>query len=164
MNLYQLTSEIQALEAILDEVGDQADDSIIEALGGLKDLQQSKIDGLHRWCRNLKAEAEAYRAEAERLKEQQQAREAKIARLKGYLFQAVQLMGGKVDTTVGGLKIADNGGKQALIVPDAIEDVPGEYVKHVPTIDKEAVRKALESGIEVANCALAPRGKSLRGL
>jgi hypothetical protein len=67
----------------------------------------------------------------------------------------------KIDTPRFKLSVAGVGGKQSLEVddPSALDPI---FVRIVREPDKDAIRSALDSGIEIAGCRLLPRGTSLR--
>lgn len=184
MKLYKIADEILALEAIIDEAGDQADESLHAALDALGMDAQAKVDNLHKWVRELTATADAFKAESDRLKALAQSKYNKVENIKRYIFAMVQLLGGKVETTIGPVRVQANGGKQPLILPDDLGAVPDEYRIPTFTVDKEKLRADIEAAQALMNAndeqgqqaagfiqeledrgiVLAERGKSLRGI
>lgn len=182
MKLYEILEEIESLDSIIDDGMD--DESIHAALDALQVDARAKIDGLHKWVKNLDAEALAFAKEAARLAELAKYRNNKIARIKDYISSCVTVLGGKVDTSIGTLRIQQNGGKQPLSLPDSIQDVPPAYIIQDPKVDTAKLRADIEAaealhnadneqGQDAANflqdmaqrgIMLLPRGKSLRGL
>lgn len=184
MKLYQIAEEILALEAIIDDAGDQADESLHAALDSLGMDAQAKVDNLHKWHRQLSAEAYIFEEEADRLQSIANAKYKKAESIKRYVFAMVQILGGKVETTIGPVRIQSNGGRQPLILTDDIGVVPPEYIIQEPKVDKDKLRADIEAaqalmnandeqGQDAANflqeleqrgIVLAERGKSLRGI
>lgn len=184
MKLYEIADEILALEAIIDEAGDHADESLHAALDALGMDAQSKVDNLHKWVRELTATADAFKSESDRLKALAQSKYNKADSIKRYIFAMVQILGGKVETTIGPVRIQANGGKQTLILPDDIGAVPPEYIIQEPKVDKDKLRADIEAAqalmnsndeqgqqaagflqdLEDRGIVLAERGKSLRGI
>lgn len=184
MKLYEIADEILALEAIIDEAGDQADESLRAALDSLGMDAQKKVDNLHKWIRELTATAGAFKAESDRLAALAKSKYNKVESIKRYIFAMVQILGGKVETTIGPVRIQTNGGKQPLILPDDLGAIPDEYRVPTFTVDKDKLRADIEAAQALANAndeqgqqalgflqeleergiILAERGKSLRGI
>ena len=162
VNIYELTEEIAELDAILEEAGDDADDAIREALEGLQLELSAKIDGLHKYYRNLVARRDGFDAEAKRLKALSDVNAKKAERIKMYLRIVVELQGGKANTEIGALSVVNAGGKQSLIIGD---DLPDQWTKEVVTVkpDTDRIREYLENGGEISGAFIAPRGRTLRG-
>ena len=80
MNLYEIESAI--LECVDTETGDIID---IERLEALELERDTKISNIGCWIKDLKAEAEAIKAEKQNLDKRQKAAENKAEQLKRYL-------------------------------------------------------------------------------
>lgn len=165
MNLYEITNELQAvIDGILDGGIDspEAQAALDEHLAGLDAVLDEKAESYASVIRSYEARAEARAAEAKRIRELANADANVAQRLKDRLKQAMETTGRlRIDTTRFRLTIANNGGKQPMLIEDQAK-VPQEFIVAVPEVDKDAVRAALEAGREVPGCTLAPRGTSLR--
>ena len=84
MTIYEIDSAILAL---VNEDGEITD---IEALDALQMERDKKVESVACWIKDLKAEAEAIRAEELALADRRHKLEANIERLKGYLAYALQ--------------------------------------------------------------------------
>ena len=105
--------------------------------------------------RELKAEADAIKAEEERLAKRRKALENKSERLKNYMMPALEAMGGKVKGVMASVRI---GKSQAVTVfePDALPDAFKRVVTKVDP-DKVALKKALKAGEDIPGAALEDR-------
>lgn len=165
MNLYQITSELQAvIDGILEGGIDspEAQQALDEHLAGLDEALDQKAEDYAAVIMSLQARSDARAAEAKRIRELANADATVAQRLKERLKQAMETTGRvRIDTTRFRLTVANNGGKQPMLIEDA-SAVPAEFIVQVPEVDKDAVRAALEAGRPVPGCTLAPRGTSLR--
>jgi len=165
VNLYEITNELQAvLDGILEGGIDspEAQQALDEHLAGLDEALDQKAEDYAAVIRSFEARAEARAAEAKRIRELANADATVAQRLKDRLKQAMETTGRlRIDTTRFRLTVANNGGKQPMLIEDA-SAVPAEFIVQIPEVDKDAVRAALEAGRAVPGCTLAPRGTSLR--
>lgn len=149
MKLYELRQEYQALAAAAEAAGDdpellQAYEDTLSSLGG--DI----VDKVHACCivvRGLEAEAEAIKAEEERLYKRRKAAENSADRLRAYMTVELATIGMlTVRTQLFSVTLATN--KAKLVVTDETALPPGLW-KSVPKLDSEAVRAAIERGDKV---------------
>jgi hypothetical protein len=106
--------------------------------------------------------AEARSKEASRIRALAAADDALATRLKEGLKAAMEQTGKlKLETPRFKLSVAGNGGKQSLEIDDPSALDPA-FQRIVREPDKDVIRSALDSGIEIAGCRLLPRGTSLR--
>lgn len=165
MNLYQITSELQAvIDGILEGGIDspEAQQALDEHLAGLDEALDQKCEDYAAVIMSLQARSDARAAEAKRIRELANADATVAQRLKERLKQAMEATGRvRIDTTRFRLTVANNGGKQPMLIEDQ-SAIPTEFIVQVPEVDKDAVRAALEAGRAVPGCTLVPRGTSLR--
>jgi hypothetical protein len=165
MSLYAITSEMQGiLDAVLDGGIDsvEAQSALNEYLADLDTALESKAERYAGFITELSMRAESRSKEATRIRALAAADDALATRLKEGLKAAMQTTGKlKIDTPRFKLSVAGVGGKQSLEVddPSALDPI---FVRIVREPDKDAIRSALDSGIEIAGCRLLPRGTSLR--
>lgn len=153
-----------ALEAYFDQVGERLND---------------KLDGYCNLIKSAEAKAKIREDEAKRLKGLADTDRNFAQRLKDRLKYWLEVTGNtKVETPYHKIAVQANGGAVPLIWiasgldgepvevrdpgPDWVNTLPQEYVKQVPTIDNEAIRKSLESGEELPFAKLGDRGFHLR--
>lgn len=89
MKLYEIDVEIeQAINAMLDSVNEETgevDSAAVESLTQLQAERERKIENIACYIKNLKADADAYKAEIDSLNKRKKAAENKAARLQSYL-------------------------------------------------------------------------------
>ena len=150
--LYEIVAELQDFvtqnEGLEDE---QAWKDTFEALQGELD------DKVGQWCRcikNLEGERDAKKAEAERLQNGVKALNNNIDRMKQTLMAYMQLCGRKnAGDQVISAKIVKNGEEK---------DIPVDFQKVTVTANKEAIRDALEHGVQLDFAQLGERGEHLK--
>ena len=169
MNLYELTKEAEALEALIidsaDENGEIIGTEQLDAWGDEIGLAlDAKLDGIARLCRNWSAEAGAIKAEEARLNAKRKALENREKALKAYAFRCLELAGlDKLKTCLFTVAIQANGG----VAPIEVDQFdPAEWparfqiVEARPKMDE--IRIALESGEKLEFARIGERGRSLR--
>lgn len=165
MSLYAITTEMQAiLDAVLDGGIDspEAQDALNEHLAGLDTALESKAESYAGFIKELEMRAEARGKEASRIRALAAADDALATRLKEGLKAAMEQTGKlKLETPRFKLSVAGVGGKQSLEIDDPSTLDPA-FQRIVREPDKDVIRSALDSGIEIAGCRLLPRGTSLR--
>ena len=144
MTLYEIDQQL--LDCIDLETGEIID---AEKLNALMMERDEKIEKVALWIKELKAEAEALKAEKQSFADRQKAAENKIESLKKWLADA--LNGEKFKTT----KVAVSFRKtKSVDVPD-IFALDENYIKYAePTADKAAIKKAIEAGETVKGAQL----------
>ena len=165
MSLYAITTEMQGiLDAVLDGGIDspEAQDALNEHLAGLDTALESKAESYAGFIKELEMRAESRGKEASRIRALAAADDALATRLKEGLKAAMEQTGKlKIETPRFKLSVAGNGGKQLLEIDDPSALDPA-FQRVVREPDKDVIRSALDSGIEIAGCRLLPRGTSLR--
>lgn len=149
MNLYELTTEYEALLAEYEAAeDDERRAELLEMIDALQDDIGDKGEAYARVLRNLAAQKDAYRDEAQRLMSKARAAENAQERLKAQLLSAMQRVGAtKLQTSIGKWSVRVNPWSVEVLDVDA---VPAEY--HVPQpdkIDKRAVLKNFNETAEI---------------
>lgn len=149
MTLYELSKDY---EAFLMEYEDAEDEGMRQAIladiNTLQDQIGDKGESYARIIRNKEREADAYRAEAERLTKLARSCEGVVNAMKGQLLTAMNVAGvTKLRTGIGTFYAQRN--PWSVDIQDA-DAVPKEY--HVPQpdkIDKAAILRAFKSTGEI---------------
>ena len=144
MKLYEID------QAIMDCIDMESGEIINEEL--LNDLQMerdAKIENVALWIKQLKAEAEALKAEKMAFAERQKVAENKMESLKKWLAYA--LNGEKFKTVRASVTFRTS---DKVEVAD-IYKLDESYLRYrEPEADKDAIKKALKAGQEVAGATL----------
>lgn len=138
----------EALNSLVDEeTGEVTDIDIFEDLkaeiDGLQMKREKKISNVACWYKNLKAEAEAIKAEKQKLAKRQQAIENKAENLKKYLEYALQ--GEKFHDAVTSISYRKS--KSVVVDPDMDPfNLPIQFQKVTVEPNKTELKKAIEGG------------------
>ncbi len=163
--LFNITQDmLAAYEQLVDTDGEISTDNQ-HALESLLLVESEKLESYYFLIRKAESEASAATAMAEQFKRQAECRSNLAARLKTAVMLHLQTTGQPKAVTDSGLTFAvqKNGGRKPLLVNEnALEVAPPEFVKMVPTLDRDAVRTALESGKELPFAAIGEAGFHLR--
>lgn len=150
MTLYEIDQKL--LDCIDLETGEIIN---AEKLTELTMERDEKVEKVALWIKELKAEAEALKAEKQSFADRQRAAENKIESLKKWLADA--LNGEKFKTT----KVAVSFRKTKSVEVADIFALDENYVKYSePTADKAAIKKAIEAG-EIVKGAQLVEGTSI---
>ena len=143
MNIYDIN---RAIENCITEDGEVIDE---QALTELLMAKEEKIENVACWIKNLTAEAEAIKAEKEKLAERQKQAEAKAESLKKWLAFALE---GEKFTTA---RVAISYRKSVSVkVDESLLDKKYMKEKVTYTPDKIALKKALQAGENIEGAYL----------
>ena len=143
MNIYDIN---RAIENCITEDGEVIDE---QALTELLMAKEEKIENVACWIKNLTAEAEAIKAEKERLAERQKKAEEKAESLKKWLAFALE---GEKFTTA---RVAISYRKSVSVkVDESLLDKKYMKEKVTYTPDKIALKKALQAGENIEGAYL----------
>lgn len=144
MKLYEIDEAI--LNCIDIETGEVIDAEKLDELAMERD---AKIEGIALWIKDLKAEAEALKAEKMAFAERQRVAENKMESLKKYL--AYVLDGQAFKTTRANVTFRTS---EKVEVADIFK-LDENYVKYAePTADKAAIKAAIKAGETVTGAEL----------
>ena len=144
-SLYEIDQGI--MDCIDPETGEIVD---IEKLSELQMQREAKIENVALWVKNLKAEANAYKAEKDAFAEREKAAKAKIENLSEWLTEA--LNGEKLTSN----RVAISFRKSESVKITDIDAIPNNYIVETITEspDKVAIKAALKNGLNVPGCEL----------
>jgi parvulin-like peptidyl-prolyl isomerase len=170
--LFQIGEDMQALDALLGEVGgdvtdEQAGAAIDRWLEENRAALAEKLDGYCWVLKEREARCLAREAESKRLAELARSDRNAARRLKDRLKEFFARQGmERFETAHFKLAVQPNGGKRTLLVNrDWTDDptaAPEQYHRRVILLDTEAIRADVEAGVEVEGCELAEHGTHLR--
>lgn len=147
MKLYEIDEQI--LGCIDAETGEIIDADMLNALQIERD---AKIENVALWIKDLKAEAEAYKAEKQAFEKRQKTCENRADSLKQWL--AAALNGERFKTTRCDVSFRT---VKSVNVTDVFA-LDSKFVKFSdPTADKTAIKKAIEAGETVDGAELIER-------
>lgn len=157
MKIYEIPGALRELLDRLDADPDtgEVDGEALAAYAEYNAAAAEKLEGTACYVRELKAEADAIKAEEERLAKRRKALENKSSRLKTYMMPALEAMGGKVKGVMASVRI---GKSQAVTVFD-LDALPDAFKRVVTKVDpdKVALKKALKAGEDIPGAALEDR-------
>lgn len=160
--LYELTADYAELESWLYDEEEVDEETLLDTLEGVEGEFNVKIENYCKLIKNFEADAKAFKEESKRLAARGKTIENKIDWLKKSMFDSMKATG---KNEAGGdlikAKIAKNGGKLPVIVDAKDEDIPVEYKKVTYSVDKEAIREALELGQKLDFAHMGERGEHL---
>lgn len=143
MKLYEIN------EAILACVDPETGEADPEKLDELMLMREEKLENLALWVKDLKAEADAIRAEEKVLAERRQAKERKAESIKKYLEK--ELAGQKFETSRAVCSFRKS---QKVEITD-LDKIPDDYLRYsLPTADKAAIKAAIKDGIDIEGAEL----------
>ena len=146
MKLYEIDQAI--MDCIDMETGEIINEELLNNLQMERDV---KIENVVLWIKELKAEAEALKAEKMAFAERQKVAENKMESLKKWLAYA--LNGEKFKTVRASVTFRTT---DKVEVAD-ISKLDESFLRYKePEADKDAIKKALKAGQEVAGATLVP--------
>lgn len=165
--LFSISDDLQHLNDLLDEVGDDAQQQelINNWLDAVGEERDKKLDGYAALISEMQARADVRKAEARRLQDLAATDENRARLLKERLKSFFQLHDIKtIDTARYRLSLAKNGGKAPLILKDDLSptQLPEQFQKVSIDADTAKIREALEAGESLEWARLGERGSSIR--
>lgn len=142
-SLYDIDNDILAC---VDEETGEVD---IDKFDELNMERTEKLEGMALWVKDLKAEADAIRAEEKALAERRQAKERKAESIKAYLEKV--LAGQKFETS----RAVCSFRKSQKVEITNLDKIPDDYLKYSqPTADKTAIKAAIKDGLTIEGAEL----------
>jgi hypothetical protein len=143
MKLYEID---QAIMGLVDETGEIID---IEAFDSLQMERDAKIENIALYIKDLRAEAEALKAEKLAFAERQKVAENKVESLKNYLAYALKGQAFKSTKAVVSFRKT-----QQVDIPD-IYALDENFLRYKePEADKTAIKEAIKAGQAVKGATL----------
>lgn len=149
MNLYEMTTAAASLYELLTsgEIDEQTFADTLAAMGS-----EEKLESYCVVIRQLEADAEALKAEKDRIYKKQQVAENSIARMKSAMVDFMSAQ--ECKKTKAGIFTVSLSESKAVNITDE-NKVPARFlVEQPPKVDKKAIREELMAGGEVAGCEL----------
>lgn len=144
MNLYEINSAI--LDCVDAETGEIFDMDKFEELSLTRD---AKVENICLWIKNLKAEAEALKAEKDAFAARQKAAENKMESLKRYI--SLYLEGTPFESAK--VKVSFRKSESLEILEDAV--IPDEYLRFKePEVNKADLKVAIKGGLQLPGVSI----------
>lgn len=147
--LYELTAQANQLYELLqnEEIDEQVFLDTLEAIG-----TEEKIEGYCQVIKELQGDYDKYKAETDRLTARMKTAKNGIDRMKESLLTFLKASG-QAKVKAGTFSVSIGTSKQTNILDEAL--IPAEYKTPQPDkIDKTAIKKAIESGVDVAGAEI----------
>lgn len=153
MTLYELSEAMRNFDLEIDEeTGEILNADELELLQLEHEL---KLKNCVWWYKNIKAEAEALKAEKMKLAKRQQIAERKAEWMKQYLADDLHGESFKPEDDVT-VRVSWRK-SESVECPDVFK-VPDEYLRYKePELDKAKVKKAIKAGEEVTGCTIVEK-------
>ena len=148
MKLYEIKEQFLTLDKFIEE-NEESKDSFKMAFEQIQGSLEEKAEGYIKYMKNLTAEAEAFKTEADRMSKKASSLKAHADRVKSTLDETLQELNIK-ELNAGLFKIRYQNNPKSVTILD-LEAIPMNYKMPVePKIDKRAILQDIENGIEVA--------------
>ncbi len=163
--LYDIGEDMAAIDALLNELGGDVTDEQVDAaltawMAEASTALATKVDGYLMLVRERQQTAAMRKEEAARLNALATVDANSADRLKERLHQfMVEKNILKIETDHFKVTLAKNGGKAPLVLNE--DQVPIGFKRMQWTIDKDAIRDALETGKELPFANIGERGSHL---
>lgn len=163
MKLYEIAEEYESLMCAV-ESGDIPEEAIADTLESITSLLEDKADNIACLIKNLTAEAEAIKAEKKNLEDRIKAKERRVESLKAYL-SGVLIRSGygerKLETARNRISFRKSKGVAIDNECDFMiwaQDNRNDLLTYKdPTINRTAIKKAIEDGEEVVGAHIEDR-------
>jgi len=154
MNIFQIGSEYQNIIALIEQNNGDLNDDLHEAYINSREELNNKAKAYIYVIRNKENHIDNINAEIERLREMKWQTEREIDRIKNYLSLAVDQFG---NFETGLHKISNRISKSVEVTDSNL--LPKEYLKEKIelTPDKNAIKKAIESGSDIPGALLVTK-------
>ena len=163
MNLYDLTGDILKVQNILESGEDVNPELLADVLADTNADYDEKIESYAKVIKNLSANVDALKSEAERLTSRRKTLENNIAALKARMFDSMKVTGKtKIKGDLFTVSIQANGGKIPVIVDVDTSALPDELVKIEEKPDLDAIAAYIEQHPDTPYGHFGERGESLR--
>lgn len=144
MNLHEIDAEI--LGCVDKETGEIFD---IERFEELAMERNKKVENICLWIKNLKAQAEALKAEKDSFAQRQKAAENKMESLKRYITGYL----GAASFESAKVKVSFRKSETVEIMEGAV--IPDEYLRFKePEVNKAELKAALKKGVQIAGVSI----------
>lgn len=178
-SLYDISADYADFDSLIesidpDEITPEQQEALDAYYKTLSEERDAKLDNYGGLIKDIEARGNARKEEAARIEALADADLAKVKLLKGRLLGFFQV--NKITSAIQTLRFKfarqNNGGVAPLIIEKEYEDnpvtLPEQFVKMVPEIDREALRKALDGedeelkALAATVASIGKRGEHLR--
>lgn len=155
MKLYELSKDYENLILAIEN-GDIPEEAIADTLESIELLLDEKADNIACWIKQLTAEAEAIKAEEDKLKARRTAKLNRAERLTEYLAECLTNAGRtKIETARNVISFRKNPpsvvfDNEAAFIAWANENCQSLLTYGKPTVNKTAIKTAINEGLELA--------------
>ena len=147
--LYEIVKEIEDFQfQIDDETGEILN---FDELDALELEKNTKVENICLLIKNLRSDAEAYKAEKNSFELKRKHAENKANRLTAYVQYI--LAGEKIKSS----KVNVSYRKSEKVECVDMLMVDPDYLKYTPELDKTKIKEAIKAGVEVKGCQLVER-------
>lgn len=155
LSLYKMTADYEKAFLELADL-DIPDDAITDTLQAIEGELSLKIANVGAFIKNLEAEADKIKSAETEIAKRRLAYESKVSRMKVYLKENMERSGIKKVSAVDGTFAITLIAPRASLVIDSEDSIPAEYKSErtVIDIDKAAIKKALEEGVDIGGAHL----------
>jgi len=158
MKLYELTSNFNQLQQIIEDGADQ--EAIHDTLQAIDEAIDDKVQGAALLIRNIEAQAEAIKVEEKRLADRRKFFENNCKNIKDYLYQ--QMVAVDKRRVKGALVTVGIQKNPASLEIAADAAIPPEYmITQEPKVDKKALLAAVKDGMQWDGITIK-QGESVR--
>lgn len=153
MTLYELSEAMRNFDLIIDE--DTGEILNADELDLLQMEHDEKLKNCVWFYKNIKAEADALKAEKQKLADRQKTAERKAEWMKRYIAND---LGGKDFKPEDDVTVRVSWRKSKQVDCEDVYKVPDDYLRYKePELDKKKVTDALKSGEVVPGCTLVEK-------
>jgi len=147
MNIYEVGNEYKKLQSLIEN-GDFTEEELEDTLESINFDIEDKAEAYGLVMKNLEAQADGLKAEADRLSERSNAITANIKRMSDNLL-SLMMETGKLKFKTDHFSFSTRKSSSVIITDD--KAIPGAYAKTkvVISFDKLAIRNALNGGIKI---------------
>lgn len=149
-SLYELSNQYLQLFELAGESEDQQ--AFLDTMERIDGEFAQKCENICKVIVGLRAQHDGLKSEIERLQAKKKVIENNIDRLKYYMYHHMQIVGA-TKLTAGTFNLAIQKSTPALKIADETK-VPETFIRHVPVVDKAAIKEALANGQTVEGCEL----------
>ena len=152
--IFEIGNEYQNIIALIEQNNGEMSDDLHEAYINSREELNNKAKAYIYVIRNKENLISNIDAEIDRLKEMKKRTENEINRIKNYLSMAVDTFG---NFETGLHKISNRISKSVDIIN--LEELPKQFIKEKVELsaDKTAIKKAIESGINISGALLVTK-------
>lgn len=166
MKLYEITDQYATVLDMLESGDPEVQGAAQDTLEAIQGEFDDKVDSIACLIKELKAEAEAIKAEKDRLAKREKTKKSEIEWLTGYILAQMEAVGkDKLETARNVVSVRKSA--PAVKIPDeekfllwAVFDHEQFVRQKGPEIDRAAVKEALKRGVEVPGAYLE-QGRSV---